>query len=176
MSIAWLCWGRASGGSASAEHRIALHYTARAKFSEASQRLRTSAHSYGKEQLRPAPRRHGIEPRRQIMDTQSGGMAVNLCARDWQGKAGNRHGIARPRTATAMHGRAAALQGHDTLCDCSVEQCGAWHGEEMPLRRQGAADIGAQTQRTTNYPFSCGAGLKLALFGSAPRTRERMDE
>ena len=106
MSIGWLGWGIASGGLESAEHRIALHYTARAKFSEASQRLRTSAHSYGKEQLRPAPRRHDIEPRWQSMDTQSGGMAVNLCARDWQGKAGNRRGIARPRTATAMVGTA----------------------------------------------------------------------
>ena len=36
---------------------------------------------------------------------------MNLCARDWQGKAGNRHGIARPRTATAMVGPAPLCNG-----------------------------------------------------------------
>ena len=100
------------------------------------------------------------------MDTQSGGRAVNLCARDWQGKAGNRHGIARTCTATAMVGPA-------PLCNGSVEQCGASHGTEMPLRQAASAVFGAQTQRTTNYPFSRGAGLRTALRRAM---RERMDE
>ena len=171
MSIAWLGLGRASGGSASAEHRIALHYTARAKFSEASQRLRTSAHREGLAQQRLARRLQGLARHRtasanQSHATQSGGRAVNLCARDWQGKAGNRRGIARPRTAMAMVGPA-------PLCNGSVKQCGVSHGTEMPLRRQGSPPQGAQTQRTTNYPFSRGAGLKSALRRAM---RERMDE
>lgn len=89
---------------------------------------------------------------------------MNLCARDWQGKSGNRYGIARTCTATAMVGPA-------PLCNGSVKQCGASHGEEMPLRRQGSTPQGAQTQRTTNYPFSRGAGLKSALR----RAHERED-
>jgi hypothetical protein len=96
--------------------------TSMAKQSVAKQRQRTAPSSAATAQLWTAQRWHDIAPRRQIMDTQSGGRAVNLCARDWQGKAGNRYGIARPCTTVlrlrgamrgvAWHGNAPETSGN----------------------------------------------------------------
>ena len=60
MSIAWLGWGRASCGSAVAEHQNAQRRPAMAKFSEASQRLSTTAHREGLAQQRLARRLQGL--------------------------------------------------------------------------------------------------------------------